>query len=410
MIKWGRLTILIAAVIVIFTVIGTTGTYLARQIPLGLDLQGGIDVLYQVGNNGQHVTAGDVTATVAALSNRVNDLGVTSPSIDVENGTRVRVQLAGGFNQHYALAFLSKPSNLQFISPKGQVLFTGKDIDSNAAYAPDSTTGAPAVNVTFRDAARLQAVTQKYLGQKIAIWFNGKMLMDPVIQQAIPNGQVQISPFPSIQAADEFAKLLNAGALPMPLHVLSSISVGPTLGRTALQSTLRAGAFAVIVIFLFMLALYRLAGLIAVISLCAYSYVILFVFAEFPVTLTLTGLAALVLGIGMAVDANIITYERVKDELRHGKSLQSAVIAGQRKALRTILDSNVTTLIAGIVMYAYGTGDVRGFAVALIASIIVSLLTAVFLSRSLLMLLTRSNLTRSQWLYGYRKGKAVTAQ
>jgi preprotein translocase subunit SecD len=143
--------------------------------------------------------------------------------------------------------------------------------------------------------------------------------------------------------------------------------------------------------------------------LSAYSMVLLIVFAGFPVTLTLTGLAALVLGIGMAVDANIITYERIKDEFRNGRSIQSAVVAGQRKALRTILDSNVTTFIAGLVMYAYGTGDVRGFAVALLASIITSLLTAVFLSRSMLMLLTRSNLVRSKWLFGASR-EAVTAE
>lgn len=410
MIKWGRLAVLIAAVIVIFAVVGGTGTYLAKRIPLGLDLRGGIDVLYQIGNNGQNVTADDVSATVAALQNRVNDLGVASPSIDVENGNRVRVELAGNFNQNYALNFLSKPSDLEFRAPNGQLLLTGSALVSNAYGETDPQTNQPVVAIQFKNAAQFAAISKKYLGKPVSIWFNGKELEAPTIQQIIPNGQATISGFASLKAADQMAQLLNAGALPMPLHILSSTSVGPTLGLQALSATLTAGAVAIAAIFVFMLLIYRLAGLIAIISLCAYAYVILFVFAEFPITLTLTGLAALVLGVGMAVDANIITYERVKDELRHGKSLQSAVIAGQRKALRTILDSNVTTLIAGVVMYGYGTGDVRGFAVALIASIIVSLLTAVLLSRTLFSLLTRSGLTRNQWLYGYRRReKAVTA-
>ena len=410
MVKWGRLTVLIVAVAVIFGAIGASGAALARRIPLGLDLQGGIDVLYQIGS-GKNITGNDVTATVAALSNRINDLGVASPNIEVENGNRVRVDLAGQFNQNYAMSFLSKPATLEFKSPTNQVLFTGKDLVSNAYYGPDPSTQAPDVFVQFKNPAKLLAVTQKYLNQKMSIWFDGKMIQNPTIQSVIPNGKAQISGFPSVKNAIEVAHLLNAGALPMPLHVLATTSIGPTLGRSALQATLYAGAVAVALIFLFMLVMYRLPGLIAIISLCAYSYVLVFVFAEFPITLTLTGLAALVLGIGMAVDANIITYERIKDELRHGKSLSSAVIAGQRKALRTILDSNVTTLIAGIVMYGYGSGSVRGFAVALIASIIVSLLTAVLLSRSLLLLLIRASLTRSLWLFGVRlKEKAVPAR
>ncbi len=408
MIKWGRLTTFILLVVIILGATIFTSRMLYTRIPLGLDLQGGFDVLYQIGNSNQNVTASDVAATVAALENRVNTLGVSEPLIEVEGTNRVRVDLAGKFNQYQARKFLSAEANLQFKSPTGQVLLTGRDL-VGAHYAADPNTGAATVAVQFKDPAKFAAITQKYLNQRVSIWLNGHMLQDPTIDSVIPNGQAVISGNFTLQSATNLANLLKAGALPFPLHELSSMSVGPTLGQAALHATLFAGALAVILIFIFMILMYRLPGLIAVLALVAYSYVLIAVFAGFPITLTLTGLAALVLGIGMAVDANIITYERIKDELRNGKSLQSSVVAGQRKALRTILDSNVTTFIAGCVMYAYGTGDVRGFAVALIASIIVSLLTAVLLSRSLLILLTKSSIVKNPWLFGAKR-KAEAAR
>ncbi|UNO50905.1 hypothetical protein [Alicyclobacillus acidoterrestris] len=176
--------------------------------------------------------------------------------------------------------------------------------------------------------------------------------------------------------------------------------MGPQLGAVSLRATMVAGLVAVALIFLFMIVMYRMAGLIADIALVAYAYVTLLVFAAFPITLTLSGLAALVLGMGIAVDANIITYERIMEEVRSGRSLQSAVIAGCKRAFRTIIDSNTTTFIAAGVMFWIGQGDVRGFAVALMVSVIVSLLTAVFLSRTMLMYFTQANIVRSSSWYG----------
>ncbi|MCY0877208.1 MAG: protein translocase subunit SecD [Firmicutes bacterium] len=403
MVRWGRLTTFLLLVVIVFALIFSTAPKLFSKIPLGLDLQGGIYVLYQIGNNGQHITSGDVTATVAALENRVNNLGVSEPDIEVVGSDRVSVSLAGKFNQAQAMQLLTEQANLEFRSTTGKVLATGQDIESNAHYEADSQTGGPDVAITFKNAQLFQDITTKYMGQNIVTWLNGKVINEARVDSVISGGSAVIQGMSSVASAVQLAKLLNAGALPEPLHTLSSTTVGPTLGQAALQETMFAGAVAIGLIFLFMLFMYRLPGLIAIISLLAYSYVLLAVFAGFPITLTLTGLAALVLGIGMAVDANIITYERVKDELRNGKSVQSAVIAGQRKALRTILDSNVTTFIAGVVMYAYGTGDVRGFAVALVSSIIVSLLTAVLLSRTLLILLTRSNVFKNPWLFGAKR-------
>ncbi|MHB1684684.1 MAG: protein translocase subunit SecD [Bacilli bacterium] len=408
MVKWGRLTTFLIIVVMIFAVFLSTSRMLYTKIPLGLDLQGGFSVLYQVGNGKQALTASDMSATVAALQSRINTLGVSEPSIAVQNGGRISISLAGKFNQVSARQFLSSQANLEFKSPTGQVLMTGKDVNSNAHYSA-GTTGQPEVAISFKNPALFGSITTKYLNQRISIWFNNKMISNPNIQTPITGGNATISPMSSVQSAMQLANLINAGALPFPIHQLSSNSVGPTLGQAALHATLFAGAIAVAIIFIFMIVMYRLPGLIADIALLAYSYVLLAVFAGLQVTLTLTGLAALVLGIGMAVDANIITYERIKDELRNGKSLQSSVIAGQRKAIRTILDSNMTTLIAGIVMYGYGTGDVRGFAVALIASILVSLMTAVFLSRTILLLFTKANVVRNTWYFGAKR-KAADAR
>lgn len=408
MIRWGRLTTFLALVVIVLGVTISTAPGLFKKIPLGLDLQGGIDVLYQIGTSGQHITPGDVSATVAALNNRINSIGVTEPNIEVVGSNRVRVELAGKFNQANALKVLTEQAILEFRSPTGQVLATGKDIESNAHYEADGTTGGPDVAITFKNPALFQQITTEYLNKVISTWLNGKEINSATVDSVITGGSAVISGMSSAKAATDLAKLLNAGALPEPLYTLASTTVGPTLGQTALQETMFAGIVAIGMIFVFMILMYRLPGVVAIISLVAYSLVLVAVFAGFPVTLTLTGLAALVLGIGMAVDANIITYERVKDELRNGKSVQSAVIAGQRKALRTILDSNVTTFIAGTVMYAYGTGDVRGFAVALLSSIIVSLLTAVLLSRTLLLLLTRSNLFKNPWLFGAKRKVAAS--
>lgn len=407
MVRWGRLTLFFILAAVILGVSLSTSRGLAAKIPLGLDLQGGFDVLYQVGNPGQTITPGDMRATVAALENRVNRLGVSEPLIEVVNGNRIRVELAGQFNQTQARQFLSAEANLEFKSPGGKVLMTGKDIQSNAHYQPDPTTGAPQVAIQFKNAGLFAQITRQYLGKNVSIWLNNKEIQNPQIQSVITSGQAVISGGNmTVQSAINLANLLNAGALPFPLHELSSTSVGPTLGQSALHATLFAGLAAVILIFAFMVIMYRLPGLIAVLALFAYIYVLIAVFVGLQVTLTLTGLAALVLGIGMAVDANIITYERIKDELRAGRSLQSSVISGQRKAIRTILDSNVTTFIAGVVMYGYGTGDVRGFAVALIASILVSLMTAVLLSRTLLLLFTKSNVVKNPWFFGVGKAAA----
>lgn len=422
--KWGRFLGFITLVLVVLGLTAGTSTQLWKSIRLGLDLQGGFELLYQVEPNspGGTVSSQGIQAALQAVQTRVDSLGVSSPVIQLENGNHIRVDLAGTFNQQKAEQMIGQTADLkiygqatidpktgQYVPAKGaQPLLTGKDIKSNAKAGQDPNTGQYVVDVTIKNPKLWENITKKYLGKPIYTFLNGQMITDPVVKQEMFNGQTQISggSLSTLQATQALAKQLNAGALPYPLKQVSSTNVGPSLGAQSLHATMYAGLVAVLLIFLFMLWLYRMAGLIADIALVAYVYLLLLTFSGLHVTLTLSGLAALVLGIGMAVDANIITYERIKDELRNGRSLQSSVIAGNKRALRTIIDANVTTFIAGAVMYWFGQGDIRGFAVSLMLSIVVSLITAVLLSRLMLILFTRSNLVKRPWWYGFRK-KAV---
>ncbi len=422
--KWGRFLGFIALVLVVVGLTAGTSAQLWKSIRLGLDLQGGFELLYQVEPNtpGGTVTSQGIQAALEAVNTRVNSLGVASPQIELENRNQIRVDLAGTFNQQKAEQLIGSTANLQiygsatldpktgqFVPVKGaKPLLTGQDLESNATAGQNPNTGQYVVDVTFKNKRAWQNITQQYLGKPLYTFLNGQMITDPVVKSVIYSGQTEISggSLTTLQACQTLAQQLNAGSLPYPLKQISSTSVGPSLGAQSLKTTLEAGLIAVILIFLFMIWLYRMAGFIADVAIIAYVYLLLLTFSGLHVVLTLPGLAAIVLGIGMAVDANIIAYERIKEELRNGRSLQSSVIAGNRRSLRTILDAHATTFIAAAVMYWFGQGEIRGFAISLMISIIVGLITAVALSRIMLMLYTRSNVVKRPWWFGFRK-KAV---
>lgn len=403
--KWSKVISLLLVLALFAGLAGATTKKLWTGIPLGLDLQGGFDVLYEVQpTEKQAVTREGVIATQRALENRVNAIGVSEPNIQIEGANRIRVQLAGVPDQEQARKILGEPAQLEFRAPDDkEVLLTGADLKPNAKYQPDPNTGAALVAVEFEDPKKFQDVTTKYLGQPMGIYLNGRQLSKPTIQSVISGGHATISGFANVQEATNLANLLNAGALPFPIKELSSTSVGATLGQAALKTTMYAAAIAFVIIFVFMLVLYRLPGLIAVISLLMYMYLLIAVFRGMHVVLTLPGLAALILGVGMAVDVNIIVYERIKDEFRAGKTLLSSVIMGEKRSFPTIVDANTTSLIAGAIMFWFGSGQVRGFAVAHMISILATFLTAVLISRWMLMTLVRSNLVKNPWWFGAPK-------
>ncbi len=404
MIRWERLVGLLVIVVALSVLMVYTTDTVVKNLTLGLDLQGGFEVLYQAETpNGEAVTSQALKDTVSIIQKRISGIGVKEPSIDIEGKDRIRVKLAGVANQDEARKLLGKPARLTFRNAKGDILLDGNDIKSGSAKVGYDNLQRPAVDIEFKDPTKFRDITQQYLGQPIGIFLDETSIQTPNVSVVISSGKAQITGQESVAKAKELADLLNAGALPLNLKEIQSQSVGASLGMQALSLTVKAGIIGSIIVLLFMLLFYRIPGVIANFSLIVYVYIILLLFWQMHVTLTLPGIAALVLGIGMAVDANIITYERIKEELRSGKTLLSSIRAGSRRSLATILDANITTIIAAVVLFIFGTGPIQGFAITLIVSIIVSMFTAVFGARYLLNLFVKSNLVTKPWGYGVKE-------
>ncbi|MEC2076749.1 protein translocase subunit SecDF [Metabacillus fastidiosus] len=420
MAKRGRLIGFFLIVLLIGSIIGLNTNKATSNILLGLDLQGGFEVLYEVkpANKGDKIDKTALLSTVQALNERANVLGVSEPNIQIEGNDRIRVQLAGVKDQNEARKILSTQAELTFRDYQDKEMLNGSDLKQGAAKLSFDENGKPSVGVTLKDASKFKKVTEEILANapnnQLVIWLdyqegdsfqkeiakpNPKFISAPNVGQVFNQTDVSITGQFTVKEANDLANLLNAGALPVKLKELYSTSVGAQFGEQALNSTVLAGIIGIALIFLFMLVFYRVPGIIAVITLSAYLYLILQVFDWMNGVLTLPGIAAIILGVGMAVDANILTYERIKEEIKLGRTVRSAFRAGNRRAFTTIFDANITTILAAGVLFFFGTSSVKGFATMLILSIIASFFTAVFLSRILLGLLVESRLLDKN--YGY---------
>ncbi|KUP05836.1 preprotein translocase subunit SecD [Bacillus coahuilensis p1.1.43] len=426
MVKRSRIVAFLLVFIVLAATIGTTSSNILSNIKLGLDLQGGFEVLYEVKSleDGDEITEKVVSDTATALDKRINVIGVSEPNIQIENSNRIRVQLAGVEDQAEARELLSAQANLTFRDVNDEVKLSGKDIKAGSATQVfDSQTNNPIVSVELNDQKKFYEVTQEiyanYPNNQLVIWMDfeegdsyaaeatkaePKFISAPNVNEPINSSTVQIEGNFTLDEAKNLAELLNAGSLPVKLEEIYSTSVGASFGEKALNETIFAGMIGIALVFLFMLVFYRLPGLVAVITLSTYIYLILLVFDWMNGVLTLPGIAALILGVGMAVDANIITYERIKEELKIGRPVEGAFQVGNKNSFMTILDANITTLLAGIVLFSFGTSSVKGFATMLIVSILLSFITAVWGSRILLGLLVKSNLLNGKpGLLGVKK-------
>ncbi|MGG0027392.1 protein translocase subunit SecDF [Bacillus safensis subsp. osmophilus] len=423
--KKGRILAFFLVVLLIGTGVGLLTKPVAKDMTLGLDLQGGFEVLYDVHpvKKEDKITNSVLVSTVEALNRRANVLGVSEPNISIEGNNRIRVQLAGVKDQNRAREILSTEAQLSFRDTNDKELLNGADLVENSAKQTFSQTNEPIVTVKLKDAKKFGDVTRKVAAMapnnQLVIWLdyhkgdsfkkevsksNHKYVSAPNVNQEINSSDVQIEGKFTVQEAKDLASILNAGALPVKLTEKYSTSVSAQFGEQALNETVFAGIVGIAFIFLFMLLYYRLPGLIAVITLSAYIYITLQVFDWMGAVMTLPGIAALILGVAMAVDANIITYERIKEELKLGKSVRSAFRSGNRRSFATIFDANLTSIIAGGVLFFFGTSSVKGFATMLILSILTSFITAVFLSRFLLGLLVESRaLDRKKGWFGVRK-------
>lgn len=413
MVKRSRIVAFLLIIILCASVLGGTTKSILNDIKLGLDLQGGFEVLYEVTpvDSSQKITKEVLNSTAKALDKRVNVLGVSEPSIQIEGNNRIRVQLAGVTDQNKAREILSTEANLSFRDVNNKKLMDGSDLKENGASQTFDENGNPSVSLKLKSAEKFKNVTQTVLNMApnnlLVIWLDyekgdsfetesakaePKYLSAPQVSHVINQDTVSITGSFTIQEAKNLADLLNAGALPVNLTEKYSTSVGAQFGDQALKDTVLAGIIGVGLVFIFMMLYYRLPGIVAVITLTVYVYLNLLVLDLMNGVLTLPGIAALILGVGMAVDANIITYERIKDELRVGKTLRAAFQAGNKNSLSTIFDANLTTILAAVVLFIYGNSSVKGFATLLIVSILVSFITAVYGSRLLLGLLVNSKL------------------
>lgn len=429
--KTSRLIAFILLVALLFTGMGLTYKNVVKNVNLGLDLQGGFEVLYQVNplDKGEKIDKKALQATSRTLENRVNVLGVSEPKIQIEDPNRIRVQLAGIKNQAQARKLLSTQANLTIRDAQDHVLMSGSDIKQGSAKQ-EFKQDQPTVTFKVKSKEKFKKVTEKISKKRdnvMVVWMDYKKGdsykkeakkqqegKDPKyvsaanVDQPINSDSVEISGGfngkKGVKEAKQIAELLNAGSLPVDLKEIYSNSVGAQFGQDALDKTIFASFIGVGIIYLFMLGFYRLPGLVAIIALTTYIYLTLVAFNFISGVLTLPGLAALVLGVGMAVDANIIMYERIKDELRIGRTLKQAYSKANKSSFLTIFDSNLTTVIAAAVLFFFGESSVKGFATMLLLGILMIFVTAVFLSRGLLSLLVSSNFFKKKyWLFGVKK-------
>ncbi|OLS41572.1 protein translocase subunit SecDF [Bacillus sp. MRMR6] len=404
MVKRSRIIAFLLVVVLIGSTMGFTTKGILNDIKLGLDLQGGFEVLYEVepAKDGQDkVDREMMVSTAEALDRRINVIGVSEPSIQIEGENRIRVQLAGVTDQNEAREILSTQANLTFRDANDRLMMDGSDLVEGGAKQTFDENGAPSVSLKLKSADTFRKVTEEIVNMTpnnvLVIWLdfeegkdsfkeeigkpNPKFLSAPTVREIFNQNTVSIVGSFTAEEAQQLASLLNAGALPVKLTEVYSTSVGAKFGEQALNKTIFAGIIGVALVFLFMLVYYRFPGFIATVTLSIYIWLILLVFDWMNGVLTLPGIAALILGVGMAVDANIITYERIREELKVGRTAKSAFQAGSKNSFSTIVDANLTTILTASVLFFYGTSSVKGFATMLLVSIILSFVTAVFGSR-----------------------------
>lgn len=403
--------------LLIAVLIGGVGFFafspLAKMLKLGLDLQGGAHVVYKAkpGPEGK-VTNEDMAQLVAIMRQRVDEMGISEPVIQREGNDRLIIEIAGVKDPEKALETIGRTALLEFKTYDGQVVLTGKDL-KNAKPSRDPSTNKPQIDLQFggEGARKFGEVTTRLVRdfpdphdprRIIAIYLDQELLTSPFVQEPITGGDARITGDFAFEEAANIAALLRSGALPVEVEIIEKRTVGPWLGKDSLNKSMVALAIGAAAILLFMLLYYRLPGLIADLALVVYALIVLLILIGLHATLTLPGIAGLLLSVGMAVDANILIFERLKEELRQGKSLWAGVETGFQRAFQTILDSNLTTLIAAVVLYFLGVGPIRGFAVTLSIGILVSMFTAVVLTRLLLRLAVRIDLFRNLRFYGVR--------
>ena len=394
------------------------------NVTLGLDLAGGAYVVMEA----QTDATGEeleklMEQTQAVIENRVNEMGLSEPTVTVESGNRIRVEMPGAEDAQEALEAIGRTAQLQFIDAWGNVVVDGSQVrDAVFAYNTNGTVQEPGISVTFdskgSDAfyqATVKAMQSKGTKQdnkygnfdcgQILIVLDDEVISAPMVQSEIAGGSCFISGSYTKETAAADAALIRGGSLPVELKEINTSIVGASLGYDSFEKAIKAGIIGILAIIIFMIVVYKIMGVAASIALAMYTVIYLAIFQFFGAVITLPGIFGILLSIGMAVDANVIIFARIREEIKNGKSVRVAVRSGFSRATSTIIDSNITTLIAGIVLYQFGTGSVKGFAWTLMVGIIISMLTALLVTRLFIIVLAESKLFGKESFFMYKMNK-----
>ena len=387
-------------------VFGYFGYSTMNQIKLGLDLAGGVSITYQAKE--ENPSSEDMADTIYKLQQRVQNYS-TEAEVYQEGNNRINVDIPGVSDANSILEELGKPGSLIFVDSEGNQILDGKQVASaKAGMTEDKATGSKAyvVSLTFTEEGKqaFAEATTNGVGKPIYIIYDNQIISAPTVREAITGGQCQIDGMADYEEANNLASTIRIGSLSLELEELRSNVVGAKLGQEAITTSLKAGAIGFGIVCVFMIVVYLVPGLAASLALCLYVALMLILLAAFEVTLTLPGIAGIILSIGMAVDANVIIFTRIKEEIGLGKTVHSAIKTGFAKALSAIVDGNVTTLIAAAVLYWRGSGTVKGFATTLALGIVLSMFTALFVTKFTLNTLYNLGF-QDQKFYGIRKEK-----
>jgi len=377
-----------------------TARPILNNLQLGLDLRGGLHVVLQADEiAGQPVTSDTIQKAIGVLRNRIDNLGVKEPIIYGQGTDRIVIEIAGVDDPEQAVNIIKNTAQLEFRDQSGKIWVTGKDL-KDAQAAPGTGGKGASVNLEFNDAGTklFAEATAANVGKPLYIVIDNKVISSPTVSMVIPSGKAEITGSFTAEEAQNLAVLLRSGALPVSFSIMEKRTVGPTLGADSLSMSIKAGMVGLIAILLFMLGYYLLPGLVADLSMVLYAILVLGTMTLLHSVLTLPGIAGFLLSIGIAVDANIIIYEHIKEELRFGKTIKAAIEAGFSRAFWTIFDSNMTTLIAAAIMIWFGTGPIKGFAVTLSIGIIASIMVAFTFTRYLMVLF--ADITKNNKFYG----------
>ena len=393
------------SILAIFAIFIIALVPLVNSIRQGLDLQGGTHIVMPAEDTAENkVTPEAVTQVINIMQKRINEMGLTEPIIQREGADRIIIELPGEKDPKKAIETIGKTAVLQFKDEEGRVALTGEDLKNAQERVGENRSPVVALDFTTQGAEKFSQLTSDNIGRRIGIYLDGSLLTNPVVNERIDGGSAVITGQKNLEEAKDLAILLRSGALPVKVSVMEVRTVGPSLGQDSKDKSVMAFTIGLSLIVLFMLGMYRMSGFVADTALLVYVLILLGILSALHATLTLPSIAGIILSIGMAVDANILIFERFKEEIESGKVLRLAIQSGFKRAFTTIFDANMTVIITSAILFFLGSGTVKGFAFTLGLGVAVSMFTAITVSRTLLMFLIDASWIHNPWWFGGKRG------